>query len=250
MSQKAAVAGSTEAGAHASGQIDHPEARPLLVQPVSLLDQSVSTLRAAIMTCELLPGEKLGEHDLCRRMGISRPSLREALRRLEAEHLIDIFPNRGSSVAKLGPEEVDDIQQVWTLITSEIVFQFAKRATPKQIRELEQRIVEIEAATDAGDAIGHVTATDAFFAIMIFNCGNSVFIEIVGNVMSRIHFLRARALQHERRQQTCIAELRNIDAAARTHRCKRGQVGGPPPHRRGLRRRSRNLFAAISRLVR
>jgi DNA-binding GntR family transcriptional regulator len=185
----------------------------LLVQPVSVLDQAVLRLRTAIITGEFLPGEKLIEQSLCQRMGISRASLREALRRLEAVHLVDLIPNRGPFVAKLGPHEVDEIHQVWQLLQSEIVYQFVKLAKPVQIAQLEERLLEIQSLTEAGDAMGHVTATNAFFKVIVDGCGNRVLGDTIRNLMYRIHFLRARSLIHERLQRVCIEELGNIVAA-------------------------------------
>ena len=82
---------------------------------VTVIGHSVSRLRSAIMQGELHPGQKLVEADLCRQMGISRASLREVLRILETERLIEIIPNRGPSVAKLGWDEIVAIHDVWAL---------------------------------------------------------------------------------------------------------------------------------------
>ena len=73
----------------------------LAVEPKTVLRQAVENMRMAIVEGMFKPGERLVETDLCERLRISRPSLREALRTLEAERLIVIAPNRGPSVAVL-----------------------------------------------------------------------------------------------------------------------------------------------------
>src|SRR5678816_3261076 len=73
---------------------------------MTVIGNSVSRLRNSIMQGELRPGQKLIEADVCRQLQISRASLREVLRILETERLIEMIPNRGPSVAKLGWEEI------------------------------------------------------------------------------------------------------------------------------------------------
>ena len=60
-----------------------------------------SRLRAAITQGRFHSGERLIERELCEMLGVSRPSLREALRHLEAEELVTLRPNRGPAVAEI-----------------------------------------------------------------------------------------------------------------------------------------------------
>ena len=73
----------------------------LRITPVTIQAQTAGKLRDAILDGVFKPGEKLLEAELCRQMGVSRTSVREALRQLEAERLVTIFPNRGPSVTQL-----------------------------------------------------------------------------------------------------------------------------------------------------
>ena len=70
-------------------------------QQKTVIYDCVERLRNAIMVGDLRPGQKLIEANLCEAMAVSRPSLREALRVLESDGLIELFPNRGPSVARL-----------------------------------------------------------------------------------------------------------------------------------------------------
>ena len=97
-------------------------------QQLSVIEQSLKSLRSMIMNGDLAPGQKLVEASLCTNLGISRASLREALRIMEGERLIELIPNRGPSVAKLGWREIEDIHDVWAMLTSEAVYRFVERA--------------------------------------------------------------------------------------------------------------------------
>ncbi|WP_133646552.1 GntR family transcriptional regulator [Paraburkholderia flava] len=83
-------------------------APPLLpkVERQRLHDTVVEHIRRFIVEGALVPGKKLNERELCETLGISRTPLREALKVLAAEGLIDIEPNRGASVSKMSEAEL------------------------------------------------------------------------------------------------------------------------------------------------
>ncbi len=101
----------------------------LKVSPRTVLVQTVDKLRDAILNGHFQPGDRLVEQDLCQEMGVSRGSLREALRRLEAEKLITMAPNRGPSVSVIGWAEAEQIYYVRALLEGEAAAEFAARAT-------------------------------------------------------------------------------------------------------------------------
>jgi DNA-binding GntR family transcriptional regulator len=74
--------------------------------PALLRDQALERLREAIIAGHFAPGTRLIERELCEQMGVSRTSIREVLRGLEAEHLITIEPRRGPIVARLTRRQV------------------------------------------------------------------------------------------------------------------------------------------------
>ena len=84
----------------------------LKVAPQTVHTQTTTKLRNAILSGYFKPGQRLVEAELCELMSVSRTSVREALRRLEAEKLITIVPNRGPSVSAITWEEAKDIYDV------------------------------------------------------------------------------------------------------------------------------------------
>lgn len=78
----------------------------------STADEVVALLRARIVSGELAPGTALREVALARAIGVSRPTLREALQALKHEGLVQHEAHRGMFVAALGPEEIFDLYQV------------------------------------------------------------------------------------------------------------------------------------------
>src|SRR3954463_13946465 len=72
--------------------------------PPTLRHQIVERLKEAIELGEFLPGARLIDRELCERMGVSRTSIREAMRELEAAGRIATVPNKGSRVSSVGPQ--------------------------------------------------------------------------------------------------------------------------------------------------
>jgi DNA-binding GntR family transcriptional regulator len=79
------------------------------LQPASLVELSVRRLRREILGGDLVPGERLIEEQLTHRFGISRAPLREALRELAQQGLVEHLPRRGVRVAELTAADVDEL---------------------------------------------------------------------------------------------------------------------------------------------
>ncbi len=91
-------------------------------------DRITAVLRDDILMGQFVPGQRLSEAELCAHLDTSRPSVREALRQLEAERLIEIQPYRGPSVARLDWADAAQIYDVRALMEPEVVRLFAASA--------------------------------------------------------------------------------------------------------------------------
>lgn len=80
------------------------------------VEQTIRLLREGIETGAYAPGQRLVEPDLTRDLGVGRSSLREAFRRLSAEGIVDIVPNRGAMVRRLTVRDVREIQQIRSVL--------------------------------------------------------------------------------------------------------------------------------------
>ncbi len=185
-------------------------------QPRTVIDDCVSLLRSDIMSGNLRPGQKLIEGDLCDQMAISRPSLREALRVLETDKLIELVPNRGPSVARLGELEIEEIHDVWSMLTGEGVYRFAEVVTAKDISNLNRMVARLKLASRLDNHLEMLAATNAIFNTILMRCGNSLLVEMVYSLVSRINFLRAQSLLDDKWRHRCIEEIEEMIAAIRS----------------------------------
>ena len=112
------------------------ELDPTMSRPQALSDRVYATLKHRILTCRLLPGQRIVEKDFCSEMGISRTPLREALNRLGLEGLITLVPYRGYEVAPLTLEDIRDLSELRAIVESESAGLAAQRATREEIEKL------------------------------------------------------------------------------------------------------------------
>ncbi|HZU40316.1 MAG TPA: GntR family transcriptional regulator [Solirubrobacteraceae bacterium] len=109
-------------------------------------------IRALILGGEMSPGARLSQLDLAERLGVSRTPVREALRRLAGEGLVDALPQRGFRVADLGLEAVMRRLEVRLLLEPGIARLAAERAVPEDVERLAEAI-ELEAAARDSDTM-------------------------------------------------------------------------------------------------
>jgi DNA-binding GntR family transcriptional regulator len=188
---------------------------PERVEPqlTRVIEGAVSHLRKMIMTGQLRPGQKLVEADLCRDLEISRASIREALRVMEKQRLIELIPNRGPFVAKLGWKEIQDIHDVWAMLTAEAVYRFVELARPEDLTTIRQAASGLRTALEDENELEQLAATNQMFGSILDHCGNQVLVDIVYSLVSRLNFLRAQALRYEGWGHLCLHEIQEIIAA-------------------------------------
>lgn len=185
----------------------------LKVVPVTVTSQTVAKLRDAIVSGVFKPGERLLEQKLCDQMGVSRTSVREALRSLEAERLVTITPNRGPSVTEITWAEAQSIYEVRALLEGEAAALFAERASAPQLAEMKLALADFDRAVSLNSPLERVAATQRFYAVILAGCANPVIAEIIQGLVARINFLRARSMSREGRSRHSTVEMwRMFDA--------------------------------------
>ena len=108
----------------------------------SLSDQAYYRLREMIVTLELAPGAAINERDLMERTGLGRTPIREALRTLANERLVEIFPRRGVLVAGVNAGDLAGLSEVRRLLEPPAARAAAERRTPADRAITEQLIAD------------------------------------------------------------------------------------------------------------
>jgi DNA-binding GntR family transcriptional regulator len=182
----------------------------LRVSIQSVQQQAAEKLRAAILAGVFKPGDRLVEADLCARVGVSRPSIREALRSLEAEGLVVIVPNRGPQIPVLTWKQAEEIYQVRTLLEGEAAALCAKYGTPQHHNDMRIALAAFERAVRDNDRAVRLSATADFYRIMQRGSGNTVIEDLLQRLLARINFLRAQSMSPAGRAKFSLREMRAI----------------------------------------
>jgi DNA-binding GntR family transcriptional regulator len=189
--------------------------------------QVAASFRGAILSGRFQPGERLTEKDLCALTGASRTSVREALRQLEAEGLVDMVPNKGPIVALVDPRQARSIYQVRAALESLAGALFAVNASKAQILQLEAAVSELAGTYRKGVIEEILQKKDAFYEILLVGGGNEIIPALLRTMQARISLLRRVSLSQSARLSLSIKEIRLIlktvkarDAAAAAEACR------------------------------
>jgi DNA-binding GntR family transcriptional regulator len=182
----------------------------LRISPKPVQHQIVEKLREAIAAGRFRPGERLVEADLCEMFGVSRPSIREALRSLEGERLIWMIPNRGPQIPVLTWKQATEIYRVRALLEGEAAFVAAQRATAEDLKLMRASLAAFGKAVRANDEEKEISATAAFYGHILRVCANFVIEETLQGLLARINFLRGRSMSRPGRAKVSLQEMKLI----------------------------------------
>ena len=108
-------------------------------------------LRTGILTGDIAPGTRLLEVPLANELGVSRGPIREALRQLEQEGLVEFFPHRGAVVVGVAEAEVETIYGIRALLEGRAFARACRVITDEDIEALAQTVTRMIEASEAGD---------------------------------------------------------------------------------------------------
>jgi len=179
--------------------------------------QVADMLRAAIISLELKPGDRLVERELCEATGASRAPVREALRQLEAEGLVYSTGAGGPIVAFVTPSEAAEIYDVRALLEGYAAARFAEKASDDEREELVGTLQAIEAAGVQGDVTSMLGAKNAFYDVLLRGARNQTVDSTLRGLHARVTLLRSTSLSQSGRPQQTIEEIRRVVECALAH---------------------------------
>ena len=142
-------------------------------KPATLRSRVEEYLRSSIMEGRMKGGERLREQELCEQLGISRSTLREALRTLEAERLISIEPHRGPTVIRITEKAAQDLYALRALLEGFAAHEFARLASDADIDRLKRPWMRCTARPRAAPS-RPAAAKHNFYEVLLAGCGNDL----------------------------------------------------------------------------
>lgn len=175
-----------------------------------LRDVVFNTLRQAILTGELKPGERLMEIHLADKLGVSRTPIREAIRKLELEGLVTMIPRRGAEVAQITEKSMNDVLEVRRALDALCVELACERITEEELVTLKAACDEFEAAIRTGDVKKIAQADVALHDIIVQATGNRRLIQLVNNLAEQMYRYRFEYIKDISQHEMLVEEHRII----------------------------------------
>lgn len=174
----------------------------------------VDALRKAIIEGRLAPGARLIERELIDMTGVSRTVIREALRQLESEAIVETIANKGPIVRQLTRAEAEDLYLIRSVLEGLAARRFVANATSEDIVALKDALDRTIAAyrEDTPDVI--LAVKNEFYNILFAGAGSETLSSMIATLYARIWRWRALGLGHPKRSPSrskqSIAALRKL----------------------------------------
>lgn len=183
------------------------------IAPTALYQEVAERLRQRIFAHELTPGTWIDEQKLAEQYGISRTPLREALKVLASEGLVDLKPRRGCYVTEISRQDLDDIFPLMALLEGRCAADAANRAKPIEIRELKKIHESLENTAREGRIDAFFEANQAFHKRIQELANNRWLLSVIQDLRKVLKLSRLHSLSLEGRLQQSLDEHRAIMAA-------------------------------------
>lgn len=175
-----------------------------------LRDVVFNTLRQAILKGEMEPGERLMEITLANKLGVSRTPIREAIRKLELEGLVNMIPRRGAIVASISEKDMRDVLEVRITLEELAVKLAIKNMNQEDLDMLKAAGKEFENAVISKDIVEIVEADVRFHDIIYNRTENARLIQIINNLREQMYRYRLEYVKDARTHSILISEHNDI----------------------------------------
>lgn len=171
-----------------------------------LRDIVFQTLRNAIITGELQPGERLMETQLAQKLGVSRTPIREAIRKLELEGLVIMVPRKGAQVAQFTEKDIQDVLEVRAALEALAAKLACKRMDDRAFLKLQLAIAEYSYAAKNKDLETMIEKDVEFHDIICNATQNDKLIQMFNNLKEQVNRYRITYLKNVEDSDTVEAE--------------------------------------------
>lgn len=184
--------------------------QPNMDEFLPLRDVVFNTLRQAILTGDLKPGERLMEIHLANKLGVSRTPIREAIHKLELEGLVTIIPRRGAEVAQITEKSMKDVLEVRRSLDALCVELACDRITGDDLDALKTACDNFELSIKTKDFKKIAHADVALHNIIARATNNQRLIQLINNLSEQMYRYRFEYIKDIGQHQRLIEEHRMI----------------------------------------
>lgn len=190
------------------------DALPPISSPL-LIEEIARVLREQIVEGALEPGLRLSERDIGARLGVSRTPLREALRLLAGERLVEVLPRRGARVAALDRAVVEDVYPVLACLERLAVDMACRTMDDDALANLAAVIDKMKTARSRKDRRRFIALSREFHETVVAAAGNATLRQLQGLLSGQVQRARFHALESERDWDRALREHAALLSALR-----------------------------------
>jgi DNA-binding GntR family transcriptional regulator len=198
-------------------------ADPIPLRGTSLHDGVAARLRSMVFERQLAPGQWVDEKALAEAWQISRTPLREALKVLAAEGLVELVPQRGCRVVQLTDADAEQLFPVMALLEGRCAHEAALRASDADLLDLQRLHDDLERHAAAQDGDGYYRANHVFHSRVQALAANRWLDRATGELRRFLRLLRGRQLSLPGRIERSINEHRVLIDALRQRDAARAE---------------------------
>lgn len=184
------------------------------IGPRALHTETADRIRELIIRCALAPGQRINERLLAARFGISRTPLREALKTLSAEGLVNLLPNRGAVVTTITRADVEDMFQVMAVLEALGGELACLRASDAAIAEIVELHGNLRAQHSPGDSADYLEISQRLHQRIIDCAGNREVTDAYRRISVRIRRARYMADLSTQRSEVMDEHEHMLEALA------------------------------------
>lgn len=175
--------------------------------PQTLRDMVQNRMREAILDGRFAPGTRLVERPLCEQLGVSRTVVRETIRYLEAEGLVEIIPNRGPIVATLNWSQAKQIYDIRLQLEGAAAAACAQTQGADFAPNLTAALTSLQEKIHDTQWADFLHATTHFYALIFQEAGHDIAWDIVQRLNGRISRLRTLTVADRTRERSGISHM-------------------------------------------
>ena len=183
----------------------------------ALHDQVAARLRTMLVEGQLAPGAKLNERELCEQLRVSRTPLREAIKLLGAEGLVDLLPNRGAAAVRLTEADVRHAFEVLAGLEAMSGEFAAQRITEDELAEIRALNYEMMACYTRQDLSGYYRLNARIHTAINLAAKNPILTDTYQRINARVQSLRFRTNQVAAKWKRAVKEHEQMVDALAAH---------------------------------
>ena len=189
----------------------------IAIPRAALHEQAAQRLRQMLVEGQIAPGAKLNERELTERLQVSRTPLREAIKMLAAEGLVELLPHRGAVAVSLGEADVQNTFEVMAGLEGQSGELAAQRITREELAEIQAMHFEMLAAYTRRDLSAYYGLNARIHSAISAAAKNPVLTTVYNQVNARLQALRFRSNQDGEKWKRAMKDHDRMIEALATH---------------------------------